>query len=225
MFRLALMGKSTSAQSLYRYRAFKDMTARYMVSLGGIGVLAAILLIFFYLLYVVIPLFEPADISESREYAVPGEGKTLYVGIEEQGQVALNVTDKGQAVFFDTEDASIMQSFDLSPAADITSVGSSGDNVALGLANGEVIVFKYIFDVTYPDDKRKITPRIEFPLGEEPVVLDEEGRALTQLALQVSGDLAGLIAVTDDNHLIYSRYIREESFIDESITTELESTT
>jgi len=225
MFRLALMSKSTSVQSLYRYRAIKDITARYMVSLGGIGVLAAILLIFFYLLYVVIPLFEPADISELREYAVPGEGKTLYVGIEEQGQVAVNVTDKGQVVFFDTEHASIMQSFDLSPAAGITSVASSTDNVALGLANGEVIVFRYIFDVTYPDDKRQITPRIEFPLGEEPVQLDEESRALTQLALQISGDLAGLIGVTDDNHLIYSRYIREESFIDESITTELESTT
>ena len=219
------MSKSTSVQSLYRYRAIKDMTARYMVSLGGIGVLAAILLIFFYLLYVVIPLFESADISELREYAVPGEGSTLYVGIEEQGQVAVNVTDNGQVVFFDTDDASIMQSFELSPGAAITSVNSSADNVALGLANGEVIVFKYIFDVSYPEDKRQITPRIEFPLGEEPVELDEEGRALTQLALQISGDSAGLIAVTDDNHLIYSRYSREESFIDESITTELESTT
>lgn len=225
MFRLALMNKSTSAQSLYRYRAIKDLTARYMVSLGGIGVLMAILLIFFYLLYVVIPLFEPADISELRDYPVPGEGKTLHVGVEEQGQVAVNVTDAGKVVFFDTENAAVMESFDLSLNADISSVATSGDNVALGLANGEVIVFKYLFDVSYPDDKRQITPRIEFPLGEEPVVLDEESRSLTQLALQISGDLAGLIGVTDDDHLIYSRYTREESFLDESITTELESTT
>ena len=33
------MGASTSVKSLYRYRAIKDTTARYMVSMGGVGVL------------------------------------------------------------------------------------------------------------------------------------------------------------------------------------------
>ena len=225
MFRLVLMGTSTSSQSLYRYRAIKDATARYMVSMGGVGVLVAILLIFFYLLYVVIPLFESAEVSELNNYAIPGEGKALYVGLEEQGQVAVNVTDKGQVVFFDTASTAVMSSFDLSPKADVISVNSSASNVALGLANGEVLVFKYIFDVTYPDDKRQITPRLEYPLGQDAILLDEEGHALTQLALQVSADSAGLVAVTDDDRLIYSRYLREVSFMDESVTTELEATT
>ena len=78
-------------QSGYRKRAIKDIAARYMVSMGGVSVLVAILLIFFYLLYVVIPMFESADIAEQNHFAVPGAGKTLYVGLEEQGEVAVRV--------------------------------------------------------------------------------------------------------------------------------------
>ncbi len=221
---------SSAAQSRYRYRAVKDTAARYMVSLGGVSVLIAILLIFFYLLYVVIPLFESADISEQASYSLPGEGKTLYVGLEEQGEVAIQVMDSGQVVFFNAQaansaQADIVSSFELSPGAEISSINAAGNNIALGLSNGEVFVFKYIFDVSYPDDKRKLSPRIEYPFGEDAIALDEDGRALTRLALQITGDAAGLIATTDDNRLIYSRYIREVSFIDESVTTELEVTT
>ena len=211
-------------QSGYRKRALKDVVARYLVSMGGVSVLIAILLIFFYLLYVVIPLFESASISEQHHYTVPGEGKTLYVGLEEQGSVAVRVTAHGQVVFFNTQNADIVSTFELGLSAKISSVNATGDNIALGLTNGEVFVFKYVFDVSYPNDQRLLTPRIEYPLGEAAIVLDENNRALTRLALQISGDAAGLIATTDDNELIYSRYIRETSFIDESVTTELEDT-
>jgi len=226
-------------QSRYRYRAIKDVAARYMVSLGGIGVLIAILLIFFYLLYVVIPLFNSADISERVSYAVPGEGKTLFVGLEEQGKMAVHLTEQGHVVFFNTLPANtehdssgqikftqddIVSTIKLPLTAEVKSVNASGDNIALGLSNGKVFVFKYIFDVTYPDDARQLTPRIEYPLGEDAIILDEQGRSLSQLAVQITGDAAGLIAITDDNRLIYSRYLREISFIDESVTTELELT-
>lgn len=217
------MGSSV-AQSGYRYRAVKDTAARYLVSLGGVSVLMAILLIFFYLLYVVIPLFGSASISEQNHFAAPGDGQTLYVGLEEQGQVAVRVTNHGQVIFFNTQQADIVASFELPLEAEISSINAAENNIALGLSNGEVFVFKYVFDVSYPNDKRLLTPRIEYPLGEEAITLDEDNHSLTQLALQISGDIAGIIATTDDNRLVYSRYTRETSFIDESITTELELT-
>ena len=46
--------------ALKKYRAFrflKDRMARWGVAAGGIGVILAILMIFFYLLYEVLPLF------------------------------------------------------------------------------------------------------------------------------------------------------------------------
>ena len=212
-------------QSAYRSRAIKDTFARYLVSAGGVSILIAILLIFFYLLYVVVPLFESASISQESTFVAPGEGKTIYVGLEEQGKVAIRVTDQKQVIFFDTSNGNVVSSEKLPLDADITSVNAADDNVALGLSNGQVFVFRYIFDVSYPDDKRFLTPRIEYPMGEEAIALDEDGHALTQLALQINGDAAGIVAATDDKRLIYSRYLRETSFIDESITTELEATT
>ncbi|HEB82319.1 MAG TPA: ABC transporter permease subunit [Gammaproteobacteria bacterium] len=220
----SLSAAQLASRAAYRIRAFKDTLARYLVTLGGISILFAILLIFFYLFYVVLPLFESAEIHQESSFVAPGEGKTLYIGLEEQGSMALRVSDSGELVFFDTASGDIVSQSTLALSAPVSSINASIDTVALGLENGEVIVFKYVFDVSYPDDKRKLTPRIEYPLGEDAIALDESGQALTQLAVKVDDDVAGLVAATADNRMIYSRYSRETSFIDDSIVTELEST-
>ena len=54
---------SKSDKPDYGKRALKDKAAKYFVGIGGVSVIVAILLIFFYLLYVVIPMFESADVD------------------------------------------------------------------------------------------------------------------------------------------------------------------
>ena len=49
---------------LRRWREFKDVLARHAMAIGGLGVIVAIAMIFFYLLYVVFPLFVPATARE-----------------------------------------------------------------------------------------------------------------------------------------------------------------
>lgn len=46
-----------------RVRAFKDRLTHWYVAIGGLAVLAAITLIFFYLAYVVAPLFKGASLT------------------------------------------------------------------------------------------------------------------------------------------------------------------
>ena len=46
-----------------RRRRLKDQIAARTISLGGISVIGAVSLIFFYLLYEVMPLFVPASIT------------------------------------------------------------------------------------------------------------------------------------------------------------------
>src|SRR3546814_7880144 len=46
-----------------RIRALKDRLTRWYVLVGGLAVLAAITLIFFFLAYVVVPLFQGADLT------------------------------------------------------------------------------------------------------------------------------------------------------------------
>ena len=53
-----------------RLRALKDRMARWYVSIGGLAVLGAITLIFFYLAHVVLPMFQGAEL-ESRKAQQP----------------------------------------------------------------------------------------------------------------------------------------------------------
>ncbi len=212
-----------SLQARYNRRAFKDRLVRYFVASGGISVIAAILLIFFYLLYVVVPMFAAADIELSASYSAPGEGKTLYLGLEEQGTIGVRFTDNGHVIFFDAQSGEIVKNQQLNLPAPITSVASSFNLVVLGLDNGLAMAVRYKFDLSYPDDVRTLTPRLEYPLGEDPLQLDESGHLLSKIVIQLTDDGAGLAATTDDNRLVFARYQREESFISGEISTELEA--
>ena len=212
-----------SLQARYNRRAFKDRLVRYFVASGGISVIVAILLIFFYLLYVVVPMFAAADIELSASYSAPGEGKTLHLGLEEQGTIGVRFTDNGHVIFFDAQSGEIVNNQQLNLPAPITSVASSFNLVVLGLDNGAAMAVRYKFDLSYPDDVRTLTPRLEYPLGEDPLQLDESGHRLSKIVIQLTDDGAGLAATTDDNRLVFARYQREESFISGEITTELEA--
>ncbi len=51
-----------------------------------------------------------------------------------------------------------------------------------------------------------MTPGLDYPLGEEPVTLDEQGRALREVAVQ-STDAGMMVAgVTEDNQILVGRY-------------------
>ncbi len=215
--------KDQLTQKRYNQRAFKDRIARYCVSAGGVSVIMAILLIFFYLLYVVVPMFSSADIKLNTSYSAPGEGRTLALGVEEQGTMAVRLTDQGQIVFFRTESGEVVSQKNLELPAKISSVSQNFDRIALGLENGTALVLRYKFELSYPNDIRTLTPVIEYPLGAEPVIMDDSGAALTHIALQDYGDEVGLAAVTDTNYLVFAHYLREESFLTDEVITELNS--
>lgn len=211
---------------LYRKRQIKDKVVHHMVSLGGASVLIAILLIFFYLLYVVYPLFEPASIVANRPVSLPGSGNTLYIGQEEQGEMAVRVTDESKIIFFKTSDGKQVEVFDLALPAKITAVGVDNETLALGLQDGGIKVVRYGFDTGYSNNQRTLTPRLEYPLGEDVLYSQEgePGKPVAKVALHIASDSAGLVKVDEIGDLEFSRYSREESFLDESINTELEST-
>jgi len=210
-------------QHKYNQRALKDRLARYFVAIGGISVIIAILLIFFYLLQVVIPMFSSAHIKEVQSYVISDEAETVYIGLEEQGSMGVRFTSAGQVVFFKTANGEIVKTEDLKLSTKVSSVSSNLNQVILGLENGHVKLVKYVFNLSYPNDVRTITPAIEFPLGEDLLLLDKSKKSLTEIDIQINEDGIGLIATTNDQRLVFARYVQEESFISEEITTELAS--
>ncbi|RDH84125.1 MAG: phosphate ABC transporter permease [endosymbiont of Galathealinum brachiosum] len=210
-------------QQKYNQRAFKDRITRYGVAVGGISVIIAILLIFFYLLQVVIPMFESAEMSESHSYSISDESKILHLGLEEQGTMGVRFMDNGDVVFFKSDTGETIRKENLNLPAKITSLAFNIDRVILGLENGHVKIVRYIFDLSYPNDVRTLTPALEFPFGDDVILLDDSENPLNSIDFQINEEAFGIVAKTQDKRLVYARYIQEESFITEEITTELES--
>ena len=212
-----------------RWRLIKDNLAGKGVVIGGLGVIAAIVLIFFYLLYVVFPLFESADAGSVAQYNVPEltSGKTLLLAMEEQNEIAVRFTDQGKAIFFAvaTGKTISIESLIIPEDSQIVSFAQGEPSkgiVAYGLSDGRVIIARHNYKVTYPNDKRLITPKIEYPLGEDPLVLDIQGTAVKKVALRVEEEMITVVAKTADNRLVLRHFAKEESLFDDE--SEFEST-
>lgn len=212
----------------HRWRMLKDRVARHGVAFGGISVIIAIVLIFFYLLYVVFPLFIPASSEAVAEYAVPGEGKTLYMEMEEQAGLAVRYSDTGKAIFFDTDDGKVLGEEKLAglDGATITSVSEDVPGsrmLALGLSDGRALVVKHKFAISYPNDVRTVTPRIEYPYGEDPMKISAESLALQHLAVSDSEDQLMFAAIDTERKLLVVKFVKESSFLDDEVTLEREA--
>ncbi|WP_455217399.1 hypothetical protein, partial [Kaarinaea lacus] len=217
---------SVENQRRRRWRMLKDSLATQGVAIGGVSVIIAIVLIFFYLLVVVLPLFSSADAERAAVYTLPGEtGPTLHLAMEEQAEIGFRLTGKGNAQFFSTRSGEMIKdlSLDIPAGAEITSfsAGQPGPaRLALGFSNGSALVVRHIYEVTYPNDQRLITPGIAYPLGEEPLDIDDSGEALTHIAFQDGEEEATLVAHTADGRLLLTSFKKEESFTDDAPTLE-----
>ncbi|MBU3058553.1 ABC transporter permease subunit [Pseudomonas indica] len=212
-----------------RIRALKDRLARWCVSIGGLAVLGAITLIFFYLAHVVLPMFQGAEMTARKPQPaawLAEAGEPLLLAIEEQNQVAMRLSRNGQVQFFDVKSAAPLNRIELPvpQGAQVASVGQDvpGSNrVVLGLSNGQALVFRHIYKVTYPDNKKTISPQIEYPYGETPIVLDPNGNALDHVAISESSSGPMLAGSTGSEvHLI--SLSREENLLTGEVNLEEE---
>ncbi len=212
-------------QRMRRFRALKDHLTRWYVFIGGLAVLGAITLIFFFLGYVVFPLFQGADLN-ARQALTPvwmqDAGKPLMLSVEEQNQVGMRVSDKGLVLFFSakTGDELSRVNLPLPAGTQVTSIGEDQPGnpvVVLGLSNGQALVFRHSYRVTYPDNKKTITPAIEYPYGETPITLDPQGRALDHVNLSVN-DSTLVLAGSSGAQLNVLSMAREENMMTGEVT-------
>ncbi|MDQ7089933.1 MAG: ABC transporter permease subunit [Methylococcales bacterium] len=214
-----------------QWRRIKDKLAQYSVVAGGLGVIGAIVLIFFYLLYVVFPLFLTAESHSLTRYQVPApqSGKTLLLANEEQNEVGVRFTDQGLAVFFSMATGKTLriEKIAIPDAQTFTSFAQGNPAsgvVAYGLNNGQIIVAKHEYKITYPNDVRLITPSISYPLGKEPLTLKETTQAITKLAIKVDEEQTTLVVKTADNHIILTNFKKQDSLFDDNARLEQTST-
>jgi phosphate transport system permease protein len=205
------------------WREFKDRAARYGVAFGGLSVIFAIVLIFFYLLHVVLPLFDGAEMDTVSEYTLESN-KAVHIALNEYNDVALSANMDGLIRFFvaDTGHTISTPALPLPLNSNIVSFSHGAPTtgvLAYGFDDGRALIFKREYKISYPDDKRYITPVITYPIGKALLKVDDRGRSLTSLTVQSNEEQTTVVGLTDINTLVLLGLIRQENFMDEDAFT------
>ncbi len=210
-----------------RIRALKDRFTRWYVLVGGLAVLAAITLIFFFLAYVVVPLFKGAELTVEPPLHpawLQDAGKPLVYALEEQNEAGMRVSEQGTALFFNAHTGEELSRTALPIPAGVTVTASAKDQpgaplVVLGLSNGQALVFRHTYRVTYPDGNKTVTPAIEYPYGNAPIELDPQGRALERVSINAS-DSSLILAGSTGDQLNVLQLTREENMMTGEVVNE-----
>jgi phosphate transport system permease protein len=215
------------SDNFHRWRSRKDLLARRLIGLGGLVVIAAVMLILFYLMYVVTPLFLPAKMSQTGIGGNPDWGKngTVFLALEEQQQVAFRISQNGMAEFFRLDGLNVIESTTLAKTGQNIAVvaddqGNSG-LVAVAWEDGQVSLLQHVYktDFSAGVEQRKIIPSLDFPHGTDQRVLMPEG-GITGLALSDSETELVLAAAGSGGRVRIEWNDKQENFLSGEISLE-----
>jgi phosphate transport system permease protein len=119
-----------------------EVLSRTFITVGGLGTIAAVCMIAFFLLWVVVPLFLPGTVSGGQEAPLPGKAAVpLYVGVDEDQTMGWALLADGtlQVIRLDTGQL-LVERRDLFGDAKLTAFSRPGayDDVAFGFDDGSV---------------------------------------------------------------------------------------
>ncbi|AMD02149.1 ABC transporter permease subunit [Halomonas chromatireducens] len=229
----SLLPSPEQRERLRKRRAFKDHFSRYGIGIAGIGVVAALAMIFVYLFSEVAPLFRSASVAPQASYSVPGVGaddELVHLTLERYNQLGTSFSQLGNVTFFETEDGAIRTQFALPIPEQATTMAvatavANANAVAYGFDNGQVSLGVLEYALSYPDNLRHIEPDLALPLGDEPITLDEQGRAIEVLGVQVSDRGTYIAAATEDGELLLASFERRENLMTGEVSIEQDTVT
>ncbi len=214
------MAKTTS-----RRRLFADRAARWLVSAGGIAIIASILGILIFILIEVLPLVFPAKVEPVRKVAIAGPGRISAMLVDEHRTHMATLDDRGRVRVVRLEDGKnngkVVYSADLLPAASHlrgASVPPESRVFAAATDDGRVLLKRMAFEVTFTGQDRVVTPD-----GSPPVVLevDPQHRPLAAFAGQLDEEGGALAAavLADGKLAVVRRAVEQNEFTGESTET------
>ncbi|MGF1699188.1 ABC transporter permease subunit [Photobacterium makurazakiensis] len=191
-------------------RKVKDKFVRYGVTAGGIFVLITLVLIFFYLLYVIFPIFSSVKVTEQQFFETSFSDKTQAVAISDHNDAIYRLSDNGVLSVIQLGAESLNKTSlpapkiaeQLTLLGNTTVVAATLPTQAIFAVGGE----KGNVQVVKPEAPRFINGRdnhvtFNYPLGREPVQLDPNGQPIVKLAVSVSSSQAAIIGATVDNRV------------------------
>ena len=203
-----------------RLRRLKDQIAANTISVGGVSVIGAVCLIFFYLLYEVVPLFVPASLHDHGTLKQFDVAAPLQVEVEEQTQVGLAIDpDQGPIFFSASTGERLPMPIDITLPAKITAYAKdapSAKTFALGFADGTVQIYHHSYRISYEENHKTVHP--EMRLGSEaPIAVLDAGDPVRQLAFRESDDALRIIALGESGKLYLKVFEKVTSFMSDEV--------
>ena len=217
----------TRPDSFHRWRSRKDLLAKRLIALGGLVVIAAVLLILFYLMYVVTPLFLPAKMSQTGMGGKPewAGNTTVFLALEEQQQVAFRISQNGTAEFFSLDGLGVIESTAVAQDGRLVALvandqGNSG-LVAVAFEDGRVSLLKHQYSTDYSAgvEQRKIIPALELPYGSDQRMLMPVG-GISGLALSDNESELVLAAAASGGRVRLEWNSKQENFLSGEVSLE-----
>ncbi len=154
------MGKSgaRSRKKTRRWVLIADKIADKAITIGGVLVIAAVMTMTVYLIYVVVPLFQGGEVLSVKQYNVPIDPSEIVdLTLDEHGTLAVAVSRTGKVDIWHAGTGTPLKSlyFDFG-AKKLTSVGKTIDNnsLAFGFSDGTLRLAEIAFrNDIIPEDR------------------------------------------------------------------------
>ena len=221
----------TALATQNRSRGIKNSLAKWLITLGGVSVLFTLVLIFMYLLYVVKPIFESAQIEPKVNVSVNlgVKEEVLSTGVDELQEIAYQITDTGRINFLHllaSSDKSepVHQAGETALSLSLLAPMALDDEKVIAVVNsfsggkllltkaGHATIIKPSFHSQYADNNRRIIPKVNYPLGPVALILDEQESKIAKVAFEMDDETAVFVAFTEDGRLIKTSFIAEDDF-------------
>jgi len=219
------MSLDFNTPALQRYRVWrytKDRIASIGIAFGGMAVIGAVLLIFFYLLFEIMPLFRDASISKLTEFDIASTSRdVIYLATEEQAEVGLRVARDGEFKFFRLADGTVLKTLHLDEGESISAFGVKSEEsqqFVVATDKGRVLFGKHDYHVSFPDNKRLIEPTILW-LYKDAINIKTE-TPLQDVAFNDSEEALLVAGVDAGGRLQLWRFNRKHDFLMDETTYE-----
>jgi len=219
---------SLRSERFHLWRSRKDRAVRWAIAVGGVGVIGAVVLIFFYLLWVVFPLFLPAQTDLLGVWDMPRwhAADTVHLAVEEQQEIGMRLADSGGIEFFNVDTRQPVRS-DRLPVPQSAKVVRAAEGVerhglvAVATDTGEVLILRHRYETRFSGgvETRQIVPQLDYPYGQDAMLTMPAGR-LAGLVLSDNDD-ALVIGAADGSGLIRVNIAgKSENFLSGEVTLE-----
>lgn len=142
-FRSSFTGRTRKRATSWSTR-LTDTLAQLLITVGGIGTIVAVILVCVFLIWVVVPLFERATVTEKPILKVPLDGQQpVREGMDEYRMMGWSLAPDGTLATFRLDDGRLLDHATpvaLHKGADLTAWSAPGtaEHIALGFADGSV---------------------------------------------------------------------------------------